>query len=345
MNASALQDALLSAKLLLVLSRAPYLSAVKANKKTISKSRSSIDLMMRVLLAQDAAAGPTTIRVEAHLASMRQTLVTALRQMPLNILILGRTARAAQPVPAATVAARAVQRKAEWNCVAQLLKALEKLESVSFDEKFGFGRGALTPPEDSAEALKDFGSLVRNSEWLPVLSALGVDLANVALVRELDAHLSITWGSRQGKTEVPQRYLRFVPAPEQTPGGLAEQSSWSDMATVMVTLDSAKLVNMPRTRELSVDFPEVAPRVVDLLMEAVRPACVRPGDTAQAVIERKLSAFQAGLEQRAAAVKAARVKAKRVADAAQKAKVLEALKALGPLAQVLKKHPELLDQV
>lgn len=361
MNTTAFHDALTSAKLLLVLGSSPFAASRKEAQKSINRIRAGVDLALVGLLLRDSAHAASDKLLEAHLSSVRKHLGDVLSKLHPSAFVLGQSHRA---LLFRAGVSNITSTLGAQKFVLDLLKGIEAMTPRSAKTDLALADAGRHPAR--AGTLKDFRSLVHNAEWLSMLAAVGVDPTGADAQKQVE-HLTVTHGSRMGKTQVAARTARFtgvIPvtpaataparkrasrataksataaAPAAAPAALARPTV-GEFAVVVVKLDATKLLTHNRVRELSVDFPEVNPRITDLLSAAAFPVELREGLDAAAVAQTKLDEFFAGLDKREAAVKDAR----KAAEKAQKDKAVDALKGISPqLLAVLKRNPELLQK-
>lgn len=351
MNSTAFHDALTAGKLLLILSASPFVAGRKESMKAVSRIRANVDQALLALKTRTDVHAVHDGAFEAYLSGVRRNLVQLTEKLHPDALICRSYTRTTLFRPGASnitslAPATTFVRDVLVGIAAQTPKATNAALASTLASTSTSGPGT--------QVLKDFASLVRNADWLYVLNALGLD-PTAKKTQEYVERLSEQWGSRTGKAQVRARSATFADSlgatvPRRPRGAKAASAKAAAvqleaLTVVQVSLDVKALTNFPRTWELNADFHEVAPRIPDLLQAAAQPVRLKLGEDVTAAAQAKLTDFLAGLETRAKKVEEARAKMAAAAVEAQKNKAVEALRKLGPLAQVLKDHPELLKKV
>lgn len=342
-----IHDALVAAKLLQVLTKSPVLRYNKDGKKAVDRLRGYIDqCVIALVVSRDGGNVIDMTAVSACLEAAAKRVKDAVANLHPDLLVLGETAsrRMYRAGTSNTTSLHVVQRQ-----VAQAL-AFEPLESATGVLMAGV---ATVPAPRRGDITKAFGFAVRNAEWLSTLLALGVEMTSEDLPKYLKA-LESAIGSHQGRAQVAEKMAMLtgvaiskVPAKRSRRGvgAGADAADLSKAVVISVTLEPSVLANLPRVRELSMSHHDLTPRITDILQSAAMPVRVDAIEKVQPAIDAKLKAFNEGLDKRTKLIKAAQAKSEADAAAAQRARALEALKALGPLAQVLKDNPDLLKQI
>jgi hypothetical protein len=342
------EAAVFSAKLLLLVSASPAMTHNEAVRKPIARLRSKIDQAVLMLCVGQNPVCDTSL--EQYLSTIQEMLLKLVQPLGFGYL-LGDDGYE-RPTPDSRRAARTL--------VAELTKLERHVPEQSDQCKAVLLREATLAsvhPQRSSLG-KAFGSVVRNAEWSTVLVALDKNpnfaaLGGLNTQGETSAHqarkyarqqalLDDKHGSAQGKANLLASIAQFV---TESTEPVPEKLSVADVAVTTVHLDHVKLLKLPRVRALSQGFTDVSPRIVDLLAAASTPTEVPAKGSPQSIAEKKLDAFYAGLDQREAAIQRVRDTERDAAAREQHDRAVAALRDLGPLAQVLKDNPSLLQQV
>jgi hypothetical protein len=195
---------------------------------------------------------------------------------------------------------------------------------------------------ETVNVIQAFRILVLHTEWLSTLVALGADMATEQGNRAL-AKVTRSSVTAKGREQVKQAMAVFEAlglGPDET------EVCVTDVMEVTVKLDAGALAQMPRARELSIEYHDVEPRLCDLLAAAAKPQVMTPGVSAKSVAIERMARFVAGLDERAAALEAARAGAPASDPAleARKSAAVAKLREMGDLAAILREFPELLDR-
>lgn len=339
MHVFALRDAVVAAKFLLILDSCTKLALSKDSKKLIGRLRARIDSAVAARwLTNDPA---TAERIDDFLDWVSSSLFDAIPEGFDASLLVSNAKSIGTDV-----------RQHLLSQVASLTTSLpneQRTDKLDTNSELELAFKASNANQARGELISSFAAVVRNDEWLSTLNYMGLNVAldsTTKLVRELAS----SRGSSQGKTLVEEHRAKLlsdgvvakVQAPEQ------KRPSISDIAVVSVSLDVTKLLQLERVRSLSKDHHDLSPRISDILTTAAMPVTVtlspngkRPADVAEA----KLDELFKSLDAREAAINAKVESDKQASVAATEEKALEALRALGPLAEVLKKNPQLLHKL
>lgn len=339
MNMNALRDAVVAAKFLLILDSSTKLALSKDSKKLIGRLRARIDSAVAALwLAYNPA---TAERIEDFLDWLSSSIFDAIPENFEAVLLVTNTKSIGSDVRQLLLAQ-----------LASLITSIpneQRTDKLDPNSELELAFKAANTNPDRGELISSFAAVVRNDEWLSTLNYMGVDVAaarTTALVREL----SNSWGSTQGKAQVEEHRAKLLAGARliEVDAPKSARPSITDIAVVTVALDVSKLLQLDRVRALSRDHHDLSPRITDILTAAALPTPVtlapngkRPADVAEA----KLDELFKALDAREAAIKAKVAADKLASEAATEAKALDALRALGPLADVLKKNPHLLNKL
>lgn len=354
MKKSSLAHAINAAKILLVLGASATMATPARAQKSINRLRARLEsTIVTLALTTDKA---VEAHMETYIESVYDGLVQELKHVDVAKLISDQRLAFDAPSPRHSKSIRVSARE-----LTNQLDALAKPTPQPATARVSAALEVAGQHPARAMLESDFASLVKNVEWLSVLTALGLQLSEAALVTSLQSKLQTAWGSTHGKAQIPERFARFYagpnaqPAPDiktapgvkATPASPAEPAvmTAADVTIVTVALDSKKLLAHPRVQALNVSHHDVTPHIVDLVGAAALPVELRPGQTIEAVATAKLDTLVAGLVARHAAIAQAKSKAAEDAASAQNQKAIEAVRGLGALAAVLKANPELLKQV
>lgn len=204
--------------------------------------------------------------------------------------------------------------------------------------------------------LRQFASVVRNADWLPLLLELGVP-ANAAVT--YDRKLQVRYGSHPGRQRLDELFKRFCPAlvaeanttVRKSRAAATRRIDASGLYKLSLQLDVQALSsNAEFSRLAGLTLPKSGePReylLSELLAQALAPVEVLEVSEAPAIAERRVAELFERLWLREQVIKLERAKDARAQAKEQKAKVMAELKKLDPkLLQALKKDPGLLDQL
>lgn len=208
------------------------------------------------------------------------------------------------------------------------------------------------------EYLSIFARLVRNAPWAALLLKLAPK-APVSAVADFERRLLSLQGSRPGQLQVPVWMSKFCPdalpaaadvdagtAPVKKKGGV--RIAWkSGPFSVYVALSLEKLRENSNFTELVAElgFLGKGAEAAKLLEASKTPVLVPEGTDPKVVAQSALNELVAQLKELRKQAQAEKQAALVKAEQEKKAKALEALKSLGPLAQVIRDNPELLNQL
>ncbi len=343
MKFKALQNALTISKALLLVE--PLVDTKKV-QKLASQLRARVDTAVIALAVPTLGQEERVGAYEDYLDALHAPVLAIASIFTLAALVDGPEAKGARYRDTSTAGHRARES------VAARLATLLSLEMPAHA-----GRPASAA---KAELQRAFASLVRNTEWLTLLLALGADVKDAAVLAKHQEQLHATWVSGQGQALVEAKLALFqvgeppaakaqvkaaISSDSAAPGWRDFALDWSGYAVVSVELNQSALAMLPQVRTQPVAKDVEGPTVAELLRTACLPTIVGADESAQVVAERKLDELMAGLTKRSQAVAAAKRQAAERRKAAQKARAVEAVRGLGDLAKVLKAHPELLQQV
>lgn len=210
------------------------------------------------------------------------------------------------------------------------------------------------------EALHQFASLIRNSDWNFVLFAMGLKGVEVD---QLNRALASKHGSRQGLLELDDR-IQALADPESYKKAMAPAKKTVKKASTKVVVDESMFeVSVSLKHDAILNHPEIAKLMQEaahlpansdvdavsyglLVSQACVPVVLASGVTFEAAAQRRMDVLVDGLLERNASIKKIRDKHRAEAVAEKKSKALTALRGIdSSLLKVLKENPDLLKQI
>lgn len=209
--------------------------------------------------------------------------------------------------------------------------------------------------DERGKLLRQFGSIVRNADWLPLLLDLGVP-AHTAV--QLNRKLEISYSSHPGRQQLEVLIERFCPASSaeakktvRKARTVTRNPDATGLYTLSLQLDAQALSgNTEFARLAGLTLPKSGePRehlLSELLAYALAPVGVPDLAEVPAIAEQRVTELFDRLRLREQAIKLVKDKEAKEQAKEQKNKVMAALKQLDPkLLHALKQDPGILDQL
>jgi len=209
--------------------------------------------------------------------------------------------------------------------------------------------------DERGKLLRQFGSIVRNADWLPLLLDLGVP-AHTAV--QLNRKLEISYSSHPGRQQLEALIERFCPASSaeakktvRKARTVTRNPDATGLYTLSLQLDAQALSgNTEFARLAGLTLPKSGePRehlLSELLAYALAPVGVPDLADVPAIAEQRVTELFDRLRLREQAIKLVKDKEAKEQAKEQKNKVMAALKQLDPkLLHALKQDPGILDQL
>lgn len=334
----------------------PVANGNKSFSKRLSRLRSRIET--QVVLAVAVGTAPEVRNyAQNHIADVYDAVLGACKQhidVPV-LLMKSAEANIVYSLPLRTQATK-VSRRHDYS---QML--LEDAEALVMEPAQGVAQVVRT------EIARQYASAVRNSAWLPILLALGLDVARAAVenVRLIAEH-----SSPQGRETLAEKMAnlateRVVPKKrtqkiKPSAGGLVIELvdepvakrasklkvSAEGLFAIQVVMKPEQLFSHPDIAELSsVAFvgAEPAPTLAQILEAACKPVELASDESPAAVSQRIVDDVVTALVARKKVAQAERLELQKKKQAAADDSAVAALKSLSPAQlSALKRNPDLL---
>ncbi len=245
--------------------------------------------------------------------------------------------------------------------ISDVHQVLVPVEAVSFQTS----RHLNIDQESRSKIIRDFTSVVKNTNWMGVLMHVGL---TVGIATKQSASIARMHSSEQGRELLSMKLAFLCPTYyEENAGGARRSRAKAGTAgdvtpvrrtrkltvkadgffTTQVTLSINTLLAQSDIAALvgvaSVSFES---SLEGLLKKAAEPVVVAAGETPDAAAQRVLDELVAALTAREKAIGTERRALRKKAEDAAKASTVDALKQLNPaLLKVLKNNPDLLNSV
>ena len=337
MDKNTLQHALLISQLLRCSEH--LLKNTKDGSKRLSILRSRLEKL--VMLAFESNDPLTRSQVEESLANQ----FTALSASFLQVVELGPFMQA-MAMREGPIVGKHFRRGISRSLLNLLLEGVEDVPVVSAPSQ--------SDVKVRAEVMRWFATAGRNFSWVPLLTRLGVESADVD---NMANHLSALFGSQEGRSKLPDvlRSLcpKFYTEKAKTTGrsnraGKPKVDA-SGLFDEMVVVNIESLSAHPSILELrqaTSDDAIIVNKRAALLKAVTVPHAIKAGHSAAKVAQDLIDDYVAGLYELKKEADKLRLKARREAAAKAEETAVKELREMNPaLLKLLKSNPDLLNRV